>query len=293
VIVDRFCVTGEPGGGIRSLSLAKNYDLVLSMEILRHDSPPNVFYIPIDDNTVMYANTTKSSERPIDVLYTSSHCDKDRERIVEVIRQRIEKAGLRFEFNGRCNAGSNKPRYRFASGDEPALEAKMMIAVSRSQDRNTEALDEKLSKAMKYGCIAIYQGVGQRLADSVHGYPKAYLDRIQYSSDADFARAVVLTLQDSALLDSMQQKLTRYKWGGTKFCNEIHEYVLAHAPAWMNSETERQSAITLAKNDGASVSNDFFLRIVQCAFKDANNRNYTWVRKLQEADIEINHCCFG
>jgi len=148
--------------------LSKHYDLVLSMELLRQGSPENVFYIAIDEDTVMYDTITRASLRPIDVLYTSSNCDTTRERMVHVIRQKLEEEGLRFEYNGRCNAGSRKPRYKFAAHAQPALESKMMIAISRSQDPHTEALDEKLSKAMKFGCIAIYQGVGQR-CDALSG----------------------------------------------------------------------------------------------------------------------------
>jgi len=282
-------VSGEPGGGSRSLILSKSYDLVLSMEILRQGSPENVFHIGIDEDTVMHDNSTRASLRPIDVLYTSSHCDTTRESIVRIIRQKLEEEGLRFEYNGRCNAGSRKPRYKFTSSDQPALESKMMIAISRSQDPHTEALDEKLSKAMKFGCIAIYEGVGQRLAHSVHGYPRAYLDRQHYDSDIDFARAIVVTLRDPVLLDSMQQQLVVHKWEKMRFCRIINDFVLRHPPSWMHSNT----SVSIAKNDGVSLSNKYFLEVIECVFKSAHTRKYTWVHIFQETDIEINNCCFG
>jgi hypothetical protein len=282
-------MSGEPGGGRRSLILSKHYDLVLSMEILRQDNPENVFYIAIDEDTVMYNNITRTSLRPIDVMYSSSHCDVTRERMVHVIRQKLEEEGLRFEYNGRCNAGSRKPRYKFAPHEQPALESKMMIAISRSQDPHTEALDEKLSKAMKFGCIAIYQGVGQRLAHSVQNYPRGYLDRQQYNSDSDFANAIVRTLRDPVLLDFTQQQFVQHKWEKMRFCKVINDFILRHPPSWIHSNT----SVSIAKNDGASLSNKYFLEVIECVFKSATPHNYTWVHKFQEADIEINHCCFG
>jgi len=209
--------------------------------------------------------------------------------MVRVIRQALEEAGLRFEYNGRCSAGSGNPRYKSASGGEPALEAKMMIAISRSQDPKTEALDEKLGKAMKFGCIAIYAGVGQRLAHTVHDYPHAYLDRQNYSSDHYFARAIVLTLQRPTLLDSVQQRLVGHEWNHMRFCRPIHDFVFRHPPIWMHSDT----SVSVAKNNGVNFSNAFFLRVIECVFKSNHSHTYTWVRKFEEADIEINHCCFG
>jgi len=259
------------------------------MELLRQGSPENVFYIAIDEDTVMYDTITRASLRPIDVLYTSSNCDTTRERMVHVIRQKLEEEGLRFEYNGRCNAGSRKPRYKFAAHAQPALKSKMMIAISRSQDPHTEALDEKLSKAMKFGCIAIYQGVGQRLAHSVQSYPHGYLDRQYYSSDSDFAGAIVRTLRDPALLDSIQQQLLVHKWEKMRFCKIINDFVLRHPPSWIRSNT----SVSIAKNNGASLSNKYLLEVIQCIFKSAHPLNYKWVHKSQEADIEINHCCFG
>ena len=112
----------------------------------------------------------RSSKRPIDVLYTSSNCDHAREMLASSVRVAIETAGLRFEYNGKCSAGSTKPRFESNNVDfgvskwskkaesEPALLAKMMIAMSRSQDPDTESLDDKIAKPVCYGAISLYQG---------------------------------------------------------------------------------------------------------------------------------------
>jgi hypothetical protein len=262
------------------------------MEVLRSGSPNNVFNIALGDGIRTFHNMTKTSLRPIDVLYTSSHCDTHREKIVHVIRKKLEGAGLRFEFNGKCNAGSLKPRYKFAPGDEPALEAKMMIAIPRSQDLLTYALDEKLSKAMKYGCIPIYKGVGQHLAQDVNRYPSAYFDRKNYSSDDEFAHVLTIALKDLELLDSMQHKLIIHQWGNLSFCPPINKFVLSHPPVWMDSDRVKRHGVSVAKNDGIGISNHFLMQIIECAFNNTHARKFTWVHWLQNADIEINHCCF-
>jgi hypothetical protein len=263
------------------------------MEVSRLQKPANVFYIAIDEDSVMHLNVTRASQRPIDVLYTSSHCEPARETLVRVIRQELEQAGLRFEYNGRCTAGSSKARYRHAAGDEPALEAKMMMAVSRSQDPTTEALDEKLSKAMKFGCIPVYSGMGQRLAKSVQGFPDAYLDRQKYTTDRAFALAVVHILANSTLLDAMQQQLVAHKWQNTSTCGAVRTFLRFHPPTWTYQHAGPRG-VMIAKNDGTGISNDFFMKTIRCIFEtDATRNNYTWVHKLQHADIEVNHCCFG
>jgi len=277
--------------------LSREYDLVLSMEVLRMGMPTNVFYLALEDETAMPANFTTTSRRSIDVLYTSSNCNPEREALVATIREQMELHRLRFEYNGKCSAGSGKPRISSrdaARWHAPALDAKFMIAFSRSHDMAMDALDEKLSKAMRFGCIPLYHGVGQRLAQNVHKYPSAYLDRDQYASDHDFALAVVAIARDPARMDTMQAEILTYKWGATGSCAPFENFVRKNPPVWLASRANH-SVITIAINDGSQFANAYFLQTVKCAFRAWEHRNHTfaYVHRFETADIEINHCCWG
>jgi hypothetical protein len=277
--------------------LSQDYDLVLSMEILRMGMPANVLYLALEDEILVQANLTTTSRRSIDVLYTSSNCNPERETLVRTIRKQIEKHNLRFEYNGECSAGSAKRPISSRDAERlytPALDAKFMIAFSRSQDIGIDALDEKLSKAMKFGCIPLYHGVGQRLAQNMHIYPSSYLDRAQYASNDDFAQAVVAAARDPARMDTMQAEISTYKWGPMRSCAPIATFVSKTPPVWLASRANH-SVITIAINDGSQSANAFFLKSIKCAFRAWEHRNYTftWVHRFQNADIEINHCCWG
>lgn len=263
------------------------------MEVPLVGKPDNVLYVPFDDESVMQPSFTAASARPIDVLYTSSNCKRPRERLVRAIREELERAGLRFEYDGLCRAGSTRARYVGGPAREPALDAKMMVAFSRSMDDNTEALDEKMSKAMRLGCVPLYHGRGQRLGRAVHQYPDAYLNRASYASDLAFARAVVRLAGSPRALDRMQQQVVAYQRRPPPYCEKLARH-LAAAPPWLRS-WPRGRALTIANNDGSQAPNAFFLRAVQClAARGAGaNATYTWVDRLQRADIEIGHCCWG
>ena len=62
--------------------------------------------------------------------------------------------------------------------------------MSRSQDPDTESLDDKIAKPVFYGAIPLYQGTDARLAKA-HGYPSLNLQRENYESDDDFPQDIV------------------------------------------------------------------------------------------------------
>lgn len=300
----RIYMDGEPGGGLRSKTSSQKYDLVFSTEILRNNGPPNVFFTNFilwedihwpgklyykTDNTQKIKHML-SSLRPVDVLYTSSNCNEKRESTVKGIRIAVEQAGLRFEYNGKCSAGSKKKRYKTETS--AAGTAKMMIAISRSQDENVEALDEKLLKPMEFGTIPIYQGNAERLAQT-QNYPAAFLNRRDFFSDADFTREVVKLATDKDRLDEMQEKILSHKWTSPE-CSHARKYIRDNPPPWLKQAKHR--AITVKSQSGhGKIDNRFFffMRILQCTFSDFAYVNFT----LQDAargstDIEFDNCCW-
>jgi len=212
-----------------------------------------------------------------------------------MLRAAIEKAGLRFEYNGLCGAGSSKQRYKDLrrGGDEPALDSKMIIAVPRSQDPETEALDEKLGHPMNYGAIPVYKGNGARLARE-RGYPATFLDRANYSHDGDFARAIIDLALDPVRIDAMQTKMTDYNWGKItqNYCRKAHEYIESNPPVWLSNIHNR--VVTLSKKNGVPLDRTHqMFQMAQCIFGTVHGVNYTL--KLQhtgQADIEIEQCCW-
>ena len=304
----RIYFDGEPGGASRSQKRAEMYDLVLSMEIPRTDRPQNVFFwhttLTMKWGPKNDTNIVRSSKRPIDVLYTSSNCVHAREVFARAVRVAIEKAGLRFEYNGKCSAGSTKPRFGSdldtnrsvhkwseQSTLEPALFSKMMIAMSRSQNPATESLDDKIAKPIFYGAIPLYQGTGARLAQE-NGYPSSYLDRENYKSDEEFAHAVVDLARDPERIDLMQKKMFATRWNGNH-CQQAHKYVELNPPTWL--KTVQTGVLTVSKNDGERVDETHaFFKAMQCLFGTVGGTNYTlkWGNK-GEADIEIEQCCWA
>jgi len=302
----RIYVDGEPGGALRAWKRSVQYDLVLSMEIPRIKRPMNVFCFPLERHKKynIFSGTkrsmTRSSKRSIDVLYTSSHCNtptsNPREEFVGMLRAAVEKEGLRFEYNGRCRAGSMKKRYKNlkTGGNEPALDSKMIIAMPRSQDPDTEALDEKLGHPMNYGAIPIYKGNGARLAKE-HGFPETFLDRANYSYDEDFARAIIDLALDPVRIDAMQTKMLDHNWGEIteNYCRKAHEYIELHPPDWLKNI--HSGILTLSKKNGVALDqNHEMFQMVQCIFGTVQGVNYSVILdNTGQADIEIEQCCWA
>ena len=66
--------------------------------------------------------------------------------------------------------------------------------MSRSQDPDTESLDDKIAKPVFYGAIPLYEGTDARLAKA-HGYPSLNLRRENYESDDDFPQDIAWPCQ--------------------------------------------------------------------------------------------------
>ena len=77
--------------------------------------------------------------------------------------------------------------------------------MSRSQDPDTESLDDKIAKPVFYGAIPLYEGTDARLAKA-HGYPSLNLRRENYESDDDFPQDIVGLARVCVLLKRKKQK---------------------------------------------------------------------------------------
>lgn len=297
----RIYVDGEPGGASRATISSKKYDLILCVEISTTHNIPNVLFTPIVTQGIVtniqniHIDHTRSSLRPIDVLYTSSNCNKERDAIVATVRVALERVGLRFEYNGKCSAGSKKGRYTVTRPihglpGHAAYDAKMMIAMSRSVDNTTESLDEKLAKPMLYGAIPLYKGTGQRLA-RVHGFPTSYIDHRNYQSDQHFANTVIELVKDTKRIDAMQTKNTKHKWDKIHH-HEANKYIELHPPSWLKDV--HNGVITVYMKSKHPEIRETFLYAIQSIFGTVGGTNYTvqWGRR-GESDIEIEQCCWG
>ena len=216
----RLWMHGEPG--LVNAARAATYDVVLCIEIARERTarPQNTFWTTMRKfhSTRAPANASVLSKRPVDMLYQSSNCEPRRERFAGTVRRIFEAEGLRFEHSGKCSAGSRRPRYQVpaaAPGElhPESLTTKMMISISRSHNSNNEALDEKLALPMLHGAaLPLYMGTGHRIAQD-EGYPMhAILDRAEFKSDDDVAKAAAKLAKDPAGLDKRQKEVLAYEW---------------------------------------------------------------------------------
>ena len=216
----RLWIHGEPG--LVSAKRAAIHDVVLCIEIARERTarPQNTFWMPLYNFPPKRApaNATALSKRPVDMLYQSSNCDSRREQFAGTVRRIFEAEGLRFEHSGKCSAGSSRPRYQVPAAapgdaDPESLTTKLMMSISRSQNPRHEALDEKLALPMLRGAaLPLYMGTGHRIAQE-EGYPMhAILDRAEFKSDDEVAKAAAKLAKDPAELDKRQKEVLAYEW---------------------------------------------------------------------------------
>eukprot|EP00618_Florenciella_parvula_P024951 CAMPEP_0119469018 /NCGR_PEP_ID=MMETSP1344-20130328/2529_1 /TAXON_ID=236787 /ORGANISM="Florenciella parvula, Strain CCMP2471" /LENGTH=376 /DNA_ID=CAMNT_0007501545 /DNA_START=184 /DNA_END=1311 /DNA_ORIENTATION=+ len=192
-------ISGEPGTLDEH---ANKFDLILANEVLIETQHDNIFWLGglFRDFQLDKLASTPAAQRPIDLLYQSSHCDAHRDHAVSILRQAIEKAGMRFEHSGLCFAGSTKARTKLG----PSA-AKMMIAFPRSYNASSEALDEKLALPMTYGAVPVYRGNGQRLA-MLNGFSNAsWIDRKDFLDDTELAWHVVDLAKQPEKLDQIRE----------------------------------------------------------------------------------------
>ena len=207
----KLLINGEPG--TISAKTASNYDVVLCIEVSRAHKPPNVFYAPLGHFHPPRPpqNTSALSSRPVDMLYQSSNCDPRREQFAETVRRVFEAKKLRFEYSGKCNAGSRRRRFKMP-GNSAELSTKFMISMSRGQSPESEALDEKLALPIIHGAaLPLYVGTGSRLATEL-GYPMhVIVNRANFPSDGKAAEAAAKLARDPAQLDRRQRRLLGFE----------------------------------------------------------------------------------
>lgn len=286
-------IDGEPGIE-RSLLKSKTYDIVYANEKRRKETTKNIFWadwyqIGLQEKIdVRNTSFIASSNRSIDLLYTSSNCNSHREAYVKNIRMKMEEHGLRFEFNGLCNAGSHKKR--ISSIDMPEFNSKMMISMSRSQNIENEALDEKLLKPMLFGAIPVYIGTGHRLA-VLANYPNASnrIDRLNFKNNDDFTTAIVEVLKLPTVLNKMQKGILSHKWRGIR-CHDARTYLKKNIPVWL--PTTNHSKIFVSVKGSRGDKHHPYMPLVKCLFDDIIGVKYKYIWAAK-GDIHIDQCCWG
>jgi len=84
-------------------------------------------------------------------------------------------------------------------------QAKLVVAFERYLPGKTY-LSEKVFMPMEHGAIPIYRGNGHKWMDLLSVNRKAFLDRNDYRTEEDFARAVVDLLKDNERMLAMQRE---------------------------------------------------------------------------------------
>lgn len=195
-------INGEPTLHIKG-------DVMLSSAI--KDNTNNMFFstilLKVYNNVKRYDDI---EDRPIDVFYRSSNCAEDREKLVSIIRKTVEDAGFNFVVGGHCG-GKGYPR---ESGDsdfysqyaecEKCKEAKLILSID-NYNHDYTYLSEKFFLPLVYGAIPIYSGNGDNILQNVLNINNnCYLTRKNYSSDQDFANAIVELLKNKDKMKNMQ-----------------------------------------------------------------------------------------
>ena len=186
---------------------------------------PNAFYLPLDvvDKIVEehpekgahrakmtpFGNTGKPiTERETDVLYRSSNCTPEREKLAAAVKKEVEARGMTFVSAGRCKAGDTPldrakwVRQKKQRGDDRGWaacpecdDAKMMIAFENYSE-GFDYLCEKPFLAAVAGAIPLYDGNGLHLFEQVGMNSERMLVRGKDDDPAAFAKRVADVLQD-------------------------------------------------------------------------------------------------
>lgn len=197
-------IWGEPG------KPPLDSDIILSSTFPKTNTHENLFF-----NSIMISNWSWDTshndilQRPIDVYFRSSNCVEKREESVGIIRKIIEENGFNFVLGGRCGGKNYPTNVNIEDGKwnddcERCKQSKIILSIDNYNDDNIY-LSEKLFIPFAYGSIPAYIGNGQKFIKWADINTESYLDRINYSSDQEFAYAIVNLLRNKELLKYMQQ----------------------------------------------------------------------------------------
>lgn len=147
-----------------------------------------------------------------DVMYRSSHCAKEREDAVAIVRKHVEEAGFVFKTTGKCG-GTGYPvneidpsqRGSWLKCEVECPKSKIILAFERATP-GLDYLGEKLFLPLYYGAIPAYRGNGHRLMDKLTLNRKSFIDRNSFASDEEFAKGIVALLKDEKRLEEIQRE---------------------------------------------------------------------------------------
>jgi len=211
------------------------------------------------------------------MLYQSSNCDARREQFAETVRRVFEAEKLRFEYSGKCTAGSSRRQFKLPEY-KAELSTKLMISMSREQTSDSEALDEKLLLPIIHGAaLPLYKGTGSRLAKEL-GYPMdAIINRANYASDGEAAKAAAKLAKDPKELDKRQRQVTGFKEPVGSV--EGQAYVKRHNFSFPTKQVQ----VRVSNNR----QHPIFLKHLTFLFE--GRYTFTWGAR---ADVLIDQCCW-
>ena len=157
-------------------------------------------------------------ERNIDVLYRSSHCEREgsRDALASAVRVALERRNLTFRATGLCKAGGHgaetvgdgKGLDAWDEGCSECARSKVVLALESCLE-GADYLSEKIYLATSYGAILAYRGNGQRLLDQIGFNRDAMIDRATFASDQDFAEYISKLVADST---AVKQQMATKTW---------------------------------------------------------------------------------
>ena len=280
----RLWMHGEPG--LVNAGRAATYDVVLCIEIARERTarPQNTFWTTSRKflSKRAPANASVLSKRPVGMRTGSTAAS----RVATVCRDGAADprpkgcdSSTRQVLGGLAPPAPEVPAAAPGELDPESLTTKMMISISRSHNSNNEALDEKLALPMLHGAaLPLYMGTGHRIAQD-EGYPvHAILDRAEFKSDDDVAKAAAKLAKDPAGLDKRQKEVLAYEW---KFGSTSGR----HYVACRNFSFATKQVQVKVKNDHKQ---PVFLEQLYFLF----GGRYDFVYGAR-GDVIIDQCCWG
>ena len=146
-----------------------------------------------------------AAQRSIDILYRSSHCTDEREKLATAVREGAEAAGLSFVASGACTAGGERQAFDNDGWGhcQECQDAKMVIAFENFSP-GAEYLSEKPFLAWAHGAVPLYHGNGQALMDGAGLRRDCLVDARDFEDTSAFVRRVVELAKDPERLDAMR-----------------------------------------------------------------------------------------
>ena len=205
-IVMRIYIEGEPTNRVDLAS----FDLaIVAGGANLHDNAVYLPLLPLEKWSHLDFHAAPvgkpAAERHIDVLYRSSNCTEEREKLATALREGLEAENLSFVATGTCTAGGERQEFDNDGWGhcKECLDAKMVIAFENF-DPDAEYLSEKPFLGWAHGAVPLYHGNGQALMDGVGLRRSSMVDATSFEDTGAFVRRVVELAKDPRQLDAMR-----------------------------------------------------------------------------------------